>query len=59
MPGAPAIANPVDFTGRPRWLDLWRERPVVGGKRCDWPGDQGHADNGNRCGIRPDDALGG
>src|SRR6202047_2856235 len=46
----------ADFSGGPRCLDLWRDRALVGGERCDWPSDQGHAHHGNRCGVRPDDA---
>src|ERR1700719_3735635 len=45
-----------DFSGGPRCLDLWRDRVLVGGERCDWTSDQGHAHHGNRCGVRPDDA---
>src|ERR1700682_1404899 len=27
-------------SGGPRCLDLWRDRALVGGERCDWPSDQ-------------------
>jgi predicted XRE-type DNA-binding protein len=45
-----------DFSGGPNCLDLWRDRALVRGERCDRPLDQGPAHRGNRCGVLPDDA---
>src|SRR5262249_55614895 len=45
-----------DFSSGPRCLDLRRDRAVVGGEHCNWPGAQGHAHHSNRCGVRRDDA---
>jgi MFS family permease len=45
-----------DFSGEPCCLDLRRDRAVVGGERCGWPDDQGHAHHRSCHGIRWDDA---